>query len=357
MLDIFGHWKEQKEHLIPDSYSPSSFLSIIIAARNEEENIIASIQSILDNNYPSELYEIIVVDDHSEDNTAALVRSIKNHNVKVYTLTDPNQLGKKQAIEYGITQSNGNIILITDADCQVPKQWMAFHSSFYSIYAAKCVTGPIRYKHTSSLIERFQSLDLTGMMGVTQAGIFSDKWYMANGANMSFLKEKFFDVGAYNASKQYASGDDVFLIQAIAEICGDDVYFLKNPDAAVETQAESTWKSLYQQRLRWGTKNKSYNKKAITLTLGIVFVFCCSILLNLALIPFFGITALFVFASQIIGKLTIDYFYLQKLNSYFSAERIRSFVPSSIIYIVYIVWIGFASLFLKSYIWKDRKLQ
>jgi len=203
--------------------------------------------------------------------------------------------GKKQAIEFGISQSQGEIILITDADCVVPRQWMKYHSSFYEYNDAKCVTGPIKYKETKGLIERFQSLDLTGMMGVTQAGIFSDKWYMANGANMSFLKEKFYEVGEYSSSKQFASGDDVFLIQAIADTYGDEVFFLKNGEAAVTTEAESTWRSLYQQRLRWGTKNKSYNKKAILITLGVVFVYCCSIVLNLSLIPFFGYTAIICF--------------------------------------------------------------
>ncbi len=358
MLDIFGHWSEQKEHHISQDFTPTAFLSIIISARNEQDSITDCLQSILDNDYPKNLFEIIVVDDHSEDNTAKQIRYFQDERIQVFRLAETGLSGKKQAIEYGISKAKGNIILVTDADCQVPLQWLRFHSSFYTHSDAQCVTGPIKYKNTNTLIERFQSLDLIGMMGVTQAGIFSDKWYMANGANMSFIKEKFYEVGAYHSSKQFASGDDIFLIQAIADIYPDKVFFLKNPKAAVITDAESTWKDLYHQRLRWGTKNKSYKQKAITITLGIVFIFCCSIVLNLSLIPFFGMTALFVLGAQLISKFTIDYFYLQRLNRYFNnSKRIPSFIYSSLIYIVYIVWIGIASLFLKKYTWKGRELE
>ncbi len=357
MLDIFGHWNEQVDHKIPENYLPSVFLSIVIPARNEANNIVQCIESILNNNYPSDLFEILVVDDHSEDSTSQVVNALNNKSVHLLKLAQIGNTGKKQAIEYAISKSRGDIILITDADCIVNTNWLRFHSSFYEINDAKCVTGPIRYTKATRLIEQFQSLDLTGMMGVTQAGIFSDKWYMANGANMSFLKKQFYEVGSFDSSRKYASGDDVFLIQAIADMYGQDVYFLKNPEAAVTTEAETSWNSLYQQRLRWGTKNKAYKKKAISFTLGLVFIFCFSILLNLALIPFFGLTALFVFLTQLVSKLFIDYFYLQKLNSYFnSSKSLESFIPSSVLYILYIVWMGIASIFLKNYIWKGRKL-
>lgn len=357
MLDIFGHWTAQKEHKIPHDYTPSEFISVIVPARNEAENIVQCLQSILKNKYPPDLFEILVIDDHSNDDTADLVQSLNSSKIQLLRLIDASVTGKKQAIEYGIANSKGDTILITDADCVVGELWMSYHSSFYELNKAKCVTGPIKYHKPNRLIEQFQSLDLTGMLGVTQAGIFSDKWYMANGANMSFKKKQFFEVGAYNSSKQFASGDDVFLIQAIADIYSEDVHFLKNSEAAVSTQAEQSWKSLYQQRVRWGTKNRSYKKKAITLTLGLVFIFSCSILLNLTLIPVFGLAAIFVFVIQLVSKLLIDYFYLHSLNKYFyPAERLKAFFPSSIIYIFYIVWIGLASLFIKSYIWKDRRV-
>ena len=52
---------------------PATPFSIVIPARNEEENIGKTLASILKNNYPKELYEIIVVDDFSTDNTAIIV--------------------------------------------------------------------------------------------------------------------------------------------------------------------------------------------------------------------------------------------------------------------------------------------
>ena len=51
------------------------FVSIIVAARNEEKNIGICLESLLKQNYPVDKYEIIVVDDHSEDDTSTICTS------------------------------------------------------------------------------------------------------------------------------------------------------------------------------------------------------------------------------------------------------------------------------------------
>ena len=45
----------------------SKRFSIVVAARNEAQNISACVQSLLNQQYPSHQYEVIVVDDHSTD--------------------------------------------------------------------------------------------------------------------------------------------------------------------------------------------------------------------------------------------------------------------------------------------------
>ena len=63
-------------------------ISIIIPARNEEENIADCLNSIIDQSYPKHLFEVLVVDDHSTDNTAAIIKTYAAENVKLISLQD-----------------------------------------------------------------------------------------------------------------------------------------------------------------------------------------------------------------------------------------------------------------------------
>ena len=64
------------------------FISIIIAARNEENNIGGCIHSILNQTYPATNFEIIVTDDHSTDNTVSIIKSFQKENITVLHLAD-----------------------------------------------------------------------------------------------------------------------------------------------------------------------------------------------------------------------------------------------------------------------------
>lgn len=105
------------------------FVSIIVPARNEQDNIERCILSLLAQDYPS--FEVIVVDDNSIDNTLRMVKDIKSrvkglsedsspsiHRLKIITITEkPVQwTGKTWASEQGYLQSAGNVLLFTDAD-------------------------------------------------------------------------------------------------------------------------------------------------------------------------------------------------------------------------------------------------
>ena len=55
---------------------PTTKISVVIAARNEAENIAACIQSLQHQTYSKENFEVIVIDDHSEDNTFEIAKEI-----------------------------------------------------------------------------------------------------------------------------------------------------------------------------------------------------------------------------------------------------------------------------------------
>lgn len=103
-------------------YEP--LVSIVTAARNEEHNIRACVESLIQIQYPKEKLEIIVVDDNSTDATSQIIHELaeKYSNVKVINAKQSidRLRGKANAITQGIDISSGEIILMTDADCVVP---------------------------------------------------------------------------------------------------------------------------------------------------------------------------------------------------------------------------------------------
>jgi cellulose synthase/poly-beta-1,6-N-acetylglucosamine synthase-like glycosyltransferase len=88
-------------------------VSVVIAARDEEDNITARIENLLSQEYPPELLEIIVVSDGSTDRTAERARLFANQGVKVIESSAP--VGKAAAINIGVASATSDIIVFGDA--------------------------------------------------------------------------------------------------------------------------------------------------------------------------------------------------------------------------------------------------
>jgi cellulose synthase/poly-beta-1,6-N-acetylglucosamine synthase-like glycosyltransferase len=69
-------WVKMPVFTLDDRSAPQTKITVVIPARNEEENISACLDSVCRQAYPTHLFEVIVVDDHSTDNTAYIVRSV-----------------------------------------------------------------------------------------------------------------------------------------------------------------------------------------------------------------------------------------------------------------------------------------
>ena len=120
--------------------TPRVKVSVIVPARNEALVIEHCLLSLMHQNYPDDLLEIIIVDDHSEDDTAAIVNKCASGKLRLISLHNYLKEGdiiahKKKAIEIGIAESSGDVIITTDADCIAGKDWIStivnFYISFY----------------------------------------------------------------------------------------------------------------------------------------------------------------------------------------------------------------------------------
>ncbi|HML58408.1 MAG TPA: glycosyltransferase, partial [Ferruginibacter sp.] len=118
-------------------HPPTTGVTILIAARNEEANLPALLTSIGRQTYPMNLLEVLVIDDHSTDATAEIAGSypfVQVLNLADY-LTEPITAYKKKALETGMLHSRGELIITTDADCVVPEQWVEHIVAFYEQHA------------------------------------------------------------------------------------------------------------------------------------------------------------------------------------------------------------------------------
>src|SRR6185436_883472 len=137
-------------------YDSSIKISVIIPARNEEENIGKLLSSIEKQTYPSHLFEVIVVDDHSTDNTVAVVNSYSFAKLIKLEFDNINSY-KKKAIESGIAAASGDLIVTTDADCIVPGNWLKTFASFKETINPVFIAAPVALENESNLLQTFQA--------------------------------------------------------------------------------------------------------------------------------------------------------------------------------------------------------
>jgi cellulose synthase/poly-beta-1,6-N-acetylglucosamine synthase-like glycosyltransferase len=352
---IFWIWSGFKQGFqlpFPNNDLSNYGISIVIAARNEASHIQACIESILKNNFPEHLYEVIIIDDHSTDQTYELVKSFAQANVTVITLPE-GVTGKKNAIQYAINLSKYEIILCTDADGVVEKQWIAGHYQAYQNERTTFCTGIVLPNRVGTALFDFQWLDFASTMAITANGIYRKQYFLANGANMSFRKSAFLDIQGFEQNKDRASGDDIFLIQNLAK--QHDIGFISFPFAKVYTKSEPSWKGFFIQRKRWATKALASPDTMVMKIQGFVFLVAIitivTLLLTLVQPQIFGLA----FAILVLGKMAVDYVFLHKVSLHFGRqEAMKSFFASFLMYYIHILYSGWHATFPSHFQWKSR---
>jgi cellulose synthase/poly-beta-1,6-N-acetylglucosamine synthase-like glycosyltransferase len=349
--------------------NPTTFISIIIPARNEEANIEACICTILQNNYPIHLFEIIIVDDHSEDNTASLVKRYADQNVKLICLKDfvKDKINsyKKKAIEIAIAKASGTLIITTDADCMVPHTWLHTIAHFYESEKPAFIAAPVSIDCGWNFIQIFQSLDFMTLQGITASVVYKKQMTMCNGANMAYERAVFYEVGGFAGIDSIASGDDMLLMHKIYKQYPERVLFLKSKDAIVKTAPVNTIKQFFNQRIRWASKADKYDDKRILPILILVYFFNILMLL-LPLIAIFNNCAIAILNTHysilslwlwmLLLKIVAELFFLFPVASFFEKKSMLWFFPLlQPFHIYYTVIAGWFGKFGK-YTWKERSV-
>lgn len=354
---IFYYWKAWTE--IPgytiSSTACTTSVSVIIPARNEEENIGRLLTALNDQAYPKELLQIIVIDDHSIDNTASIVREFGG--VTLLQLTDDKLNSyKKKAVETGITAATGQLIVCTDADCWCDKNWLLSLVSLYEREKPVFIAAPVAIECNTNLVQVFQAYDFAVLQGITGASVYRNIHSMCNGANMAYERKVFHEVNGFAGIDSIASGDDMLLMYKIWKRYPDRVRYLKSKEAIVYTQPVKTWKEFFNQRIRWASKASKYNDKRLFPVLLLVYFLNLSFPAMLVA-GFWNYQYWLYLLGLWIAKTFIEFPFVQSVSRFFDKGYLmKYFFFLQPLHIVYTIVSGLFGQF-GVYEWKGRRVK
>ncbi len=218
-------------------------VSVVIAAYNESEHIEETIHGMLAIDYPH--YEIVIIDDGSTDDTAAKVMPFV-HAGKVRLVRKLVNEGKAMALNDGLRCTNGEILLIMDADA-IPDPLILQHVVPHFKYPrVGAVTGNPRVHNRHTILAKLQAIEFTAIISLQRrAQRVWGRILTMSGVVGAFHRTALVDVGFYSPDM---ATEDIDLSWKLQLRFWDIRY---EPRAVVWMRVPSTIGGLWRQRRRW----------------------------------------------------------------------------------------------------------
>ena len=361
---LYG-WKKIQEFSSENSPAEIRF-SIIVPFRNEAKNLPILLKSLAKINYPNSKFEIILVNDESGDNSMEIIEGFpqlhSDFKIKVLDNERTSNSPKKDAINTAINAAQFEYIITTDADCQVPGNWLKSYNDFILKTGNKLVAGPVAPLYLPPkgggkipYFLNFEVLDILSLQTSTAGAIGISKAFMCNGANLCYEKNAFLKVSGFAGNDSIASGDDVFLLQKFQQE-NYKIGFLKSKEVIVYTQPQQSFGDLISQRIRWASKAPAYK------SLFSKFTGVSVLLMNLSLVIAVFLVFLQILAYQpiliiFLVKFNLDFILIYSSAKFFQRETVlRSYFWSSIFYPFFSTYVALKSLF-SDFSWKGRQFK
>ncbi len=242
--------------------SQKPFITVVICAKNEANNLAAFLPFILEQNYRNtnftNQFEVLVVNDFSTDNTADVLRHFQNSYSHLRVVdTDRSFLnfkGKKAALFTAQKHAKGAYLLMTDADCKpASNRWISEMISYLS--EEKIVAGFGAYEHKKTFLNAFIQFETLHTFVQYAAFAKAGKPYMFVGRNVLYKKDLISSGDVPSSWKELSYGDDDLLLH------GSQKQSLVIADAALSKTvsiAPYSWKSWLHQKQRHLSTGKYY---------------------------------------------------------------------------------------------------
>lgn len=252
-LFCVGLFRLPKRRELP---SELPFVTVVVAARNEEENIARVLDSLLRLDYPRDRFEIIVSDGASSDRTPDIVAAYARRFpfVKLHRADQNRKIrGKANAVHQAVERAKGEFIFLTDADCQVQPTWVKETLRFFldDVGLVCGITIPKELDPTrrDDWFSAMQSLDWCYILGVSSGRASIGFPIGGIGNNFTFRKRTYDEIGGYE-NIRFSVTEDFALFQAILrsrwKIVFPTLYETHNFTEPLHSAAD-----LYAQKKRW----------------------------------------------------------------------------------------------------------
>ncbi|MFZ1976643.1 MAG: glycosyltransferase [Bacteroidota bacterium] len=336
------------------------FVSVIVAARNEEKNIDRLLNCLMVQDYNN--FEIILVNDRSTDRTLEKANSFVSNSqkLKIITISEVplDMPAKKNALASGIREAKGEILCFTDADSFPPPRWLgnivlSFEPAVgltagFSPYEIPSGSGVWKHLFYSFIAyEEFRA-------GIWACG--SIGWnlgWLCTGRNLAYRASVYKEAGGFESIKQSISGDDDLFLQHVRRTTRWKIHYILNRESHVPTLPPPSFRQFVEQRKRHFSAAQYF-----TFPMKLFFAaYHFSNLVLLCALPAILLvpehTALFSVCFGL--KFTADAALIGLCSQKFEVNgMIPKFVWMEILYILYNVCIGPLGL-LFSFDWKASK--
>lgn len=237
-------------------------VSVIIVARNEEDNLFELLPSVLMQDYTD--FEVVVVNHQSVDNTASILKAYqeKYSHLKVINIERNNHLGygKKLPLTVGIKGAKHEHVLLTDADCKpASSQWLKIMANQFTTQK-KIVLGYAPYHKTQGLLNRIIRIDTTFTALKYLSFAKARTPYMSSGKNLGYTKDLFFKNHGFKSHYHISAGDDDLFIQEIAKKKKKNYTIALSPQAFCYSTAKNSWSNWISEK---ATNHATYRKYTV----------------------------------------------------------------------------------------------
>lgn len=230
-------------HAAPQLPDAPPLQTVLIPAYNEAKVIAAAVRHVLASDYPN--LEVIVIDDGSTDGTSEVVREQFNGEARVKLITSQNG-GKAAALNTGLRQARGSVVVALDADTQFEADSISRLVRWFEDPAVGAVAGNAKVGNRINVITRWQALEYVTSQNLERRALATLGCItVVPGAIGAWRRAALEQLGGFPLDTLAEDQDLTIALQKAG-------YTVRYDSSAIAwTEAPDTVRALAKQRFRW----------------------------------------------------------------------------------------------------------
>jgi cellulose synthase/poly-beta-1,6-N-acetylglucosamine synthase-like glycosyltransferase len=330
-------------------------VSVIIPIRNESLRMEGLLGSLGLQDYPRAEY--IFIDDRSSDESLDMLRRFAEvyRNVRIIVLEEnPGPNHKQYALCKGLEAAQGKLILLTDADCEVPPTWIRAMVFRMADKRTGVTIGPVFKKSGGKgFFYRDQCFDhaIRYMYRAASTGLGAAGGGFGN--NLIIRRDALDAIGGYDAVPPSPT-EDAALISRIRSASPYRVRSACGGDVQVLTGSEKSWKDLVNQTLRWNNGGLFSPDPVTRFSFGFLMITISMGILAIPITPF--IPSLWPLPASVLLSMTMNAAATLKLFGAVLPKGGPAYIIQTVftpIYFTFLTILGFCRIKVN---WKDNPL-